>query len=199
LNSVTVTVQLTPEPPTNSHPDGGGMLPENDEPVTLNDVDPDGGPKLPSTPDAFQEADTLLTLDVLPLMPPLSTTPQPAVGDPLTAVTVTNALGHATTTTLDQLLGKPVSVTDANRRKTHTAYDALGRIVQGWAPGRTPRDRQSEHDIRIFGTNGRSIGDHDEDFAGKRFSNQCRHAPGRVPSGVTDAGSVADGRPHRHR
>ncbi|WP_052744899.1 RHS repeat-associated core domain-containing protein [Micromonospora sp. HK10] len=61
----------------------------------------------------------------------------PAVGGPVTSVSMTNALGHTATTTVDPLLGVPVKVTDANNRVTEMSYDALGRLVKGWAPGRS--------------------------------------------------------------
>ncbi|MBD2867659.1 RHS repeat-associated core domain-containing protein [Paenibacillus arenilitoris] len=44
-------------------------------------------------------------------------------------VSVTNALGHTTTTAWDYTLGVPVSKTDADNNTTHMGYDALGRQI----------------------------------------------------------------------
>ncbi|MGN9907459.1 RHS repeat-associated core domain-containing protein [Phytohabitans sp. LJ34] len=60
----------------------------------------------------------------------------PATGGPVTQTVTTNALGHATTTTLAPAWGQPTTVVDANKRKTETAYDPLGRTVEVWLPTR---------------------------------------------------------------
>ncbi|MFI0793274.1 RHS repeat domain-containing protein [Micromonospora rubida] len=60
----------------------------------------------------------------------------PAVGGPLTSVTATNPLGHASTTTLAPLSGDPLTVVDANGRQTDLGYDPLGRLTKVWLPGR---------------------------------------------------------------
>ncbi|WP_241826984.1 polymorphic toxin-type HINT domain-containing protein [Streptomyces graminilatus] len=58
-------------------------------------------------------------------------------GGPVTAVTTTNALGHAVTTTFDPGRSLALTVTDANNRVTRSEYDALGRMVRGWSPSRS--------------------------------------------------------------
>jgi YD repeat-containing protein len=66
-----------------------------------------------------------------------STVYTPAVGRPAT-VRGTNPLGHETSTSLDPVRGQPVRVTDPNGKVTTAAYDALGRLVKLWRPGRDP-------------------------------------------------------------
>ncbi|GFJ87002.1 RHS repeat-associated core domain-containing protein [Phytohabitans rumicis] len=58
----------------------------------------------------------------------------PATGGPVTQTVAKNPLGHAVTTTLEPAWGQPVTVVDANRRKTERAYDPLGRLVEVWLP-----------------------------------------------------------------
>ncbi|WP_157641326.1 RHS repeat domain-containing protein [Longispora albida] len=60
----------------------------------------------------------------------------PVTGGPVTKQVVTNPLGHASTTEYEPAWGATVTTVDANSRRTDMAYDALGRLVQGWAPGR---------------------------------------------------------------
>ncbi|WP_433518802.1 RHS repeat-associated core domain-containing protein [Nonomuraea sp. CA-143628] len=81
-------------------------------------------------------------------------------GDPLNRITttsyteangltverkVTNPLGHETTATLDPAWGKPLKEVDANGRTTSLTYDALGRLVKVYKPGRTEADGDSPH------------------------------------------------------
>ncbi|WP_246076530.1 RHS repeat-associated core domain-containing protein [Amycolatopsis cihanbeyliensis] len=73
-------------------------------------------------------------------------------GGPVTKTVVTNAKGHATTTTLDPAWGKPVKVVDANGNTTEVTYDALGRKTDVWLPIRlrSKHDRGSyEYSYRI--------------------------------------------------
>ncbi|MGW1780402.1 polymorphic toxin-type HINT domain-containing protein [Streptomyces sp. NPDC002143] len=65
------------------------------------------------------------------------TTYAPVTGENPTATTVTNPLGHATTTKLDPLRGQPTESTDANGQVTSTAYDGLGRVSKVWLPTRS--------------------------------------------------------------
>jgi RHS repeat-associated protein len=58
----------------------------------------------------------------------------PATGGPLTGTTVTNPLGHVTTTTLDPGRGVALSVTDPNGKTTAEQYDPLGRLVKVFKP-----------------------------------------------------------------
>ncbi|MGW5346990.1 ricin-type beta-trefoil lectin domain protein [Streptomyces sp. NPDC004050] len=70
----------------------------------------------------------------------VSTAYSPATG-PVYAVTGTNALGHTTTTKFDPGRGTPLEDTDANGRKTTTAYDELGRSTAVWTPSQKPTDK----------------------------------------------------------
>ncbi|MFD2026446.1 RHS repeat domain-containing protein [Promicromonospora aerolata] len=47
---------------------------------------------------------------------------------------------HSATTEVDPAWGVPVKSTDANGKATHGAYDALGRLVRVWEPGRVPNE-----------------------------------------------------------
>lgn len=57
-------------------------------------------------------------------------------GGQLVTTTMTNALGWVTTATADPATGLPVQSTDQNGRVTTEGYDALGRLVAVWKPGR---------------------------------------------------------------
>ncbi|MFE2561773.1 RHS repeat-associated core domain-containing protein [Streptomyces sp. NPDC059352] len=59
----------------------------------------------------------------------------PATG-PANGTTVTNPLGHTTTTALRVEWGEPQTVTDANGRRTDLSHDPLGRLTAVWRPGR---------------------------------------------------------------
>ncbi|MFI5760968.1 hypothetical protein ACIA8F_08475 [Streptomyces sp. NPDC051563] len=60
----------------------------------------------------------------------------PATGAQPTGITITNPKGHKATSTYDGLRGLLLTSTDANDRTTTSQYDALGRLVKGWAAGR---------------------------------------------------------------
>lgn len=60
----------------------------------------------------------------------------PVTGGPTTATVVTNAKGHATTTSLEVSDGQPVKVTDPNGLVAENAYDALGRLIKVWGTDR---------------------------------------------------------------
>ncbi|HEX8630922.1 MAG TPA: RHS repeat-associated core domain-containing protein, partial [Catenuloplanes sp.] len=59
-----------------------------------------------------------------------------APGSGTISVTVTNPLNHTTTTQMETARGLPLVQVDANNRRTEMAYDALGRLIKGWLPGR---------------------------------------------------------------
>ncbi len=69
-----------------------------------------------------------------------TTTYTPAIGGPLTETTVTNDLGHATTTQLEPRRGGAVSVSDPNGLVSETVFDALGRVASAWGPDRPRAD-----------------------------------------------------------
>ncbi|MFY1690432.1 RHS repeat-associated core domain-containing protein [Plantactinospora sp. WMMB782] len=53
-----------------------------------------------------------------------------------TAIKTTNPKGHVTTATLEPTRGQEIGEEDVNRHKTTQRYDALGRLVGLWLPGR---------------------------------------------------------------
>ncbi|WP_412542588.1 RHS repeat-associated core domain-containing protein [Longispora sp. K20-0274] len=60
----------------------------------------------------------------------------PVGAGPVTQVVMTNALGHVTTSTVDPAWGLPVAVVDPNNKTTQATYDAMGRLLKVWEPGR---------------------------------------------------------------
>ncbi len=72
---------------------------------------------------------------------PTTTAYTPATNDPPTQIVVSNALGHATTTTFDVGRGLPLAKSDPNARYTTSAYDPLGRLVKVWMPERSMGDQ----------------------------------------------------------
>ncbi|MFI6147670.1 RHS repeat-associated core domain-containing protein [Streptomyces sp. NPDC051109] len=73
----------------------------------------------------------------------------PAAGEAPSSMTVTNPLGHTTTSNLDPLHSQPTMVTDANGKVTSTEYDALGRLVKVWLPNWTAADNPNSPS-RVF-------------------------------------------------
>ncbi|PZT77983.1 MULTISPECIES: ricin-type beta-trefoil lectin domain protein [unclassified Streptomyces] len=53
-------------------------------------------------------------------------------------VTETNSLGHSSVQEIEPGRSTATRSTDANGHVTRFVFDALGRIVEAWAPGRTP-------------------------------------------------------------
>ncbi|MFE9832858.1 ricin-type beta-trefoil lectin domain protein [Streptomyces halstedii] len=53
-------------------------------------------------------------------------------------VTEANSLGHSATQEIEPGRGTATKSTDANGHVTQSVFDPLGRLVQAWAPGRTP-------------------------------------------------------------
>ncbi|MER6004316.1 RHS repeat-associated core domain-containing protein [Nonomuraea angiospora] len=70
-----------------------------------------------------------------PMGKTVKTVYSPAVGWPVNGTTVTNVLGHTTTTRISRLVGEAISVTDANGKTAEFDYDALGRSTALWKPG----------------------------------------------------------------
>ncbi|MDN5381141.1 ricin-type beta-trefoil lectin domain protein [Streptomyces sp. LB8] len=54
------------------------------------------------------------------------------------SVTETNALGHSQTQELEPGRSTTLKTTDPNGHVSEAKYDPLGRLVEAWAPGRTP-------------------------------------------------------------
>jgi RHS repeat-associated protein len=71
----------------------------------------------------------------------------PSGAGPVTQKTTTNNAGHTTVTTLDPAWGVETKIVDPNNRATEIAYDALGRTVSVWEPGRV---RANETASRTF-------------------------------------------------
>lgn len=57
-------------------------------------------------------------------------------GGQVVTTTATNALGWVSSKTVDPATGLPTQLVDPNGRVTTEAYDALGRLVSVWKPGR---------------------------------------------------------------
>ncbi|WP_103962119.1 RHS repeat-associated core domain-containing protein [Nonomuraea solani] len=57
-----------------------------------------------------------------------------------TEAAATNAAGQVATTTFDPAWGSPLAEVDRGGRKTSLTYDALGRLVKVYKPGRTEAD-----------------------------------------------------------
>ncbi|MFI5755734.1 RHS repeat-associated core domain-containing protein [Streptomyces sp. NPDC051569] len=74
---------------------------------------------------------------------PTSTAYAPAAAGPLTRTAVTNAMTQRVVTDVDFARGLTVRVTDANNKRTDTAYDALGRTTAIWLPNRDRAATQS--------------------------------------------------------
>ncbi len=66
-----------------------------------------------------------------------STAYTPASGGPVTGTTVTNALGHTGSTTLEPAWGVPAGQVDVNGKRTDLSYDPLGRLTAAWLPDRS--------------------------------------------------------------
>ncbi|UUU44375.1 polymorphic toxin-type HINT domain-containing protein [Streptomyces sp. NBC_00162] len=65
----------------------------------------------------------------------------PAADAQPTSVAITNAKGHTTTSAYDGLRGLALKLTDPNNRTVTSEYDALGRLIKGWAVGRSTSDQ----------------------------------------------------------
>ncbi|MEE1803852.1 polymorphic toxin-type HINT domain-containing protein [Streptomyces sp. JV176] len=72
-------------------------------------------------------------------------------GGPVTAVKLINAKGHASTTVYDPGRALALTATDPNGRVTRTEYDALGRLVKGWSPGRSSGGKSPDTEISYRG------------------------------------------------
>ncbi|MGK5728120.1 RHS repeat domain-containing protein [Streptomyces sp. URMC 124] len=75
----------------------------------------------------------------------------PAAGAQPTKITTTNPKGYVTTAETDGLRGATTKATDVNGRTTTQQYDALGRLVAAWKPGRStsaPADVLFSYDVR---------------------------------------------------
>ncbi|MGP3964950.1 RHS repeat-associated core domain-containing protein [Nonomuraea sp. 3N208] len=65
-----------------------------------------------------------------------TTTGYTAPGGVVTARTTTNALNQASTQTMEPAWGLPTVTTDTNGNTSTLHYDALGRLIKAWGPGR---------------------------------------------------------------
>ncbi|MFF4258540.1 RHS repeat-associated core domain-containing protein [Streptomyces sp. NPDC001663] len=64
------------------------------------------------------------------------TTYSPTTGGPVTGMKVTDPAGNSTTSTVDPRWGLVTATVDANKQRTDLEYDALGRLLKVWLPGR---------------------------------------------------------------
>ncbi|MFF5358472.1 RHS repeat-associated core domain-containing protein [Streptomyces scabiei] len=64
------------------------------------------------------------------------TTYTPATGGPVTGMKVEDPLGNTTTSTVDRRWGLVTATVDPNKQRTDLEYDALGRLLKVWLPGR---------------------------------------------------------------
>ncbi|MEV4611831.1 polymorphic toxin-type HINT domain-containing protein [Kitasatospora sp. NPDC049258] len=76
-----------------------------------------------------------------------STVYVPATGELPTSLEVTNPLGWKSTTTVDPGRATPTKAVDENNHVTEEAYDALGRLISVWQPG---RDKATQTPNRKF-------------------------------------------------
>ncbi|MGW1992380.1 RHS repeat-associated core domain-containing protein [Embleya sp. NPDC001921] len=85
---------------------------------------------------------------------PTTTAYTPEGNDSPTSAVVTNALGHATTTTFEPGRGHALDKTDPNTRVTVSGYDPLGRLVKVWMPERSSGNRSPsiEYSYSVTGT-----------------------------------------------
>ncbi|WP_435648758.1 RHS repeat-associated core domain-containing protein [Kitasatospora purpeofusca] len=67
----------------------------------------------------------------------------PAQGEPAVSSVVTNPLGHTVTSEFDPRRGITTAAVDPNGKRTDRVYDALGRLVRGWAAGWSKAEHQS--------------------------------------------------------
>ncbi|MEU7527250.1 RHS repeat-associated core domain-containing protein [Saccharothrix sp. NPDC042600] len=79
-----------------------------------------------------------------------TTAHEPPTGGPVTKVTVTNPLGHTTSTELDPARGQTLATTDAEGRRAERALDPLGRVTAQWQAGRpTTESPTARHEYLI--------------------------------------------------
>ncbi|MFF1681929.1 polymorphic toxin-type HINT domain-containing protein [Streptomyces sp. NPDC058256] len=64
------------------------------------------------------------------------TTYTPTTGGPVTGMKVVDPAGNSTTSTVDRRWGLVTATVDANNQRTDLEYDALGRLLKVWLPGR---------------------------------------------------------------
>ncbi|MEU3610710.1 ricin-type beta-trefoil lectin domain protein [Streptomyces sp. NPDC006872] len=113
---------------------------------------------------------------------PSSITFTPPTGQVFT-VTQTNAAGHTQTQELEPGRGTSLKTTDANSLVSEARYDPLGRLVEAWAPGRTP-SASAVPDFRAVYT----IPKYDEDNPDRKPPYVTTYARGhenRVETSVT--------------
>ncbi|MDX3524821.1 polymorphic toxin-type HINT domain-containing protein, partial [Streptomyces scabiei] len=64
------------------------------------------------------------------------TTYTPTTGGPVTGMKVEDPLGNTTTSSVDRRWGLVTATVDPNKQRTDLEYDALGRLLKVWLPGR---------------------------------------------------------------
>ncbi|SFF10135.1 intein C-terminal splicing region/intein N-terminal splicing region/RHS repeat-associated core domain-containing protein [Actinacidiphila alni] len=84
-----------------------------------------------------------------------TTSYSPATGVLPTSVSTVNPFGWKSTTTVDPLRGAVTESEDANGRLTDSTFDALGRRIATWLPGRDKADNPNSPDKKFsYSVNG---------------------------------------------
>ncbi|MEW9529048.1 RHS repeat-associated core domain-containing protein [Microbispora sp. NPDC049125] len=124
-------------------------------------------------------------------------------GGPLKSATVTNALGHVTTTDIEPAWGLTTGVTDPNGRRTDFGYDPLGRTTAVWLPGRSKGVQPANSTFKyLVRTNGpvavttQSLGPNGSYVTGyELYDGLLRRRQSQVPAaGPSGGGVVTDTR-----
>ncbi|MDQ0908728.1 RHS repeat-associated protein [Streptomyces canus] len=96
----------------------------------------DGTPQYVTTSTAKYDAHGRVTESADQQGNATKTTYTPTTGGPVTGMKVTDPAGNSTTSTVDPRWGLVTATVDANKQRTDLDYDALGRLLKVWLPGR---------------------------------------------------------------
>ncbi|KXK62150.1 hypothetical protein AWW66_09940 [Micromonospora rosaria] len=97
----------------------------------------DGGPVYTTTARSSYDALGRVTSETDARGQVTTTAYTPAGPGPVTQTLTTNPLGHQITTHQQPAWAEPVTVVDANNKRTELTHDALGRLTRVWLPGRS--------------------------------------------------------------
>ncbi|ATL32942.1 hypothetical protein KY5_7924c [Streptomyces formicae] len=76
-----------------------------------------------------------------------TTTYNPKTIEAPKSATVTNSLGHTTTTEYDPARGVATATVDANTKRTDAVHDGLGRVLKVWNPGWSKTDHATRPSV----------------------------------------------------
>ncbi|MGW1757086.1 RHS repeat-associated core domain-containing protein [Streptomyces mirabilis] len=96
----------------------------------------DGTPQYVTTSTAKYDAHGRVTESADQQNNTTKTTYTPTTGGPVTGMKVEDPAGNTTTSTVDRRWGLVTATVDANKQRTDLEYDALGRLLKVWLPGR---------------------------------------------------------------